>query len=92
MRHSFNFDGGEYLTTMGACWFVCYKYYIDRDHKFKKWETKNLSSRISTFNRTKQLHIFFLQQILKMKIKNLNKNHLGVTGDQIIGMTKILLS
>ena len=41
-RHSFAFEGGEDLTTMGATWFVSYCYYdkIDPTHKnWKKVET-----------------------------------------------------
>ena len=32
--HNFNFDGGEYLSQMGASWFTSYSYFylIDRTH------------------------------------------------------------
>jgi len=26
-NHDFNFDGGEYLTSMGATWFVSYSFF-----------------------------------------------------------------
>jgi hypothetical protein len=26
-NHDFNFDGGEYLTSMGATWFVSYSFH-----------------------------------------------------------------
>jgi hypothetical protein len=29
--HDFNFEGGHYLTRMGATWFVSYSYYCDID-------------------------------------------------------------
>ena len=37
-NHDFNFDGGEYLTSMGATWFVSYSFHSLRDKTHKNWE------------------------------------------------------
>jgi len=38
-KHSFNFEVGEYLTTMGASWFVSYSFYLRNKEFFslKQW-------------------------------------------------------
>jgi hypothetical protein len=91
-RHTFNFDGGEYLTTMGAAWFVSYSFYNLQDQTHLNWErVSTCPSRISTFNRTNQYHKFWLQQVLNMKDDNLNKNTIGLNATQIKQMARLLL-
>ena len=92
-RHSFAFEGGEDLTTMGATWFVSYCYYdkIDPTHKnWKKVETHN--SRQSVYRRTAHYHRFWLERVLEMDSERLSANTIGLTGDEVIKMAKILLN
>ena len=88
-RHTFNFDGGEDLTTMGACWFVSYLYYTKIDKNHKNWDrVSTTSSRISVFRRTSYYHKYWLTEILKMDVGNLNKNTLGLSGYDVKRMVE----
>lgn len=92
-RHPFHFDGGEYLTTMGAVWFVSYCYYdrIDKTHlNWKKISTA--SNRLSVYRRTVNFHKYWLNRVLEMSDGNLNKNTLGLSGQKVKTMAKKLLS
>jgi len=91
-RHTFQFEGGDALTTMGASWFVSYAYYCDVDQKHTNWNrVTTFQGRISVFNRTKKLHHFWLEQIANMKDENLNRNMLGINAGDIKNMVKMLL-
>lgn len=92
-RHTFNLEGGEELTTMGACWFVSYAYYkwVDNGHvNWKKVSTS--SSRISVYDRTKEMHKFWLLNVLNMNDNNLNKNTIGLNGKNIKTMAQKILN
>ena len=59
-NHDFNFEGGAYLTSMGASWFVSYMYFKKIDNKHNNWRNiKTAENRISTFNNTLKYHKFF---------------------------------
>lgn len=91
-RHTYNLEGGEELTTMGATWFVSYCWYNLMDKKHTNWQlVSTYRSRISVFNRTKQLHKFWLEQITQMGINNLNQNTIGLKGQDVINMSIQLL-
>ena len=80
-RHTFAFDGGEQLTTIGATFFVSYLYhrYVDSTHK--NWESiQTQRSRISTINRSESYHQVWLNHIGSMSEANLNRNTLGLDG------------
>ena len=89
-RHSFDFEGGEDLTTMGATWFVSYCYYDKIDRTHKNW--KKYPERVSIYNRTDHYHRFWLERILEMDTERLSTNTIGLTGDEVIKMAKILLN
>ncbi len=91
-RHSFNFDGGDELTTMGASWFVSYSYYRLIDNRHDNWRTvKTAGNRASVYERTKYLHKFWLTKILEMEDSKLNKNSLKLSAFQIKQMANQLL-
>ena len=55
-RHTFDFEGGDDLTTMGASWFISYLYHIEIDSNHRNWEVpKTKNGRVSVFLRTKCL-------------------------------------
>ena len=92
-KHSSTFEGRKILYKMGVSWFVSYCYYdkIDPTHKnWKKVETHN--SRQSVYRRTAHYHRSWLEKVSGMNPKNLNKNEIGLTGDEVIKMAKILLN
>ncbi len=92
-RHTFNFDGGDTLTTLGACWFVSYSYYkyIDSTHLNWKFVT-TYRNRQSVYNRSQPYHKYWFTEILKMNEANLNKNHLNINGYDIKRMAKEILA
>ena len=92
-RHTFMFNGGEELTTMGAAWFVsyCYSKLINASHV--NWKrVKTTSTRISVFNRTTNFHKYWLQKVLQMDEYNLDKNTIGLSGNQVKEMAHDLLN
>ena len=89
-RHSFAFEGGEDLTTMGATWFVSYCYYDKIDRTHRNWE--KYPERVSIYNRTDHYHRFWLERVLEMDSERLSANTIGLTGDEVIKMAKILLN
>ncbi|MCL2675966.1 MAG: hypothetical protein FWE84_05225 [Firmicutes bacterium] len=92
-RHTFSFDGGEELTTMGAGWFVSYSYYQHLDRTHRNWNRiSTAASRSSVYHRTTNMHNYWLQQVLYMNDDNLNKNTLGLSSSSIKEMAKKLLA
>ncbi|WP_288585089.1 hypothetical protein [uncultured Treponema sp.] len=92
-RHVFSFNGGELLTTIGACWFVsyCYYEYIDKTHQ--NWKiVKTAANRKSVYLRTRQYHKNWLKEISKMDDRNLNRNSLKLKASQIKQMESDLLA
>jgi hypothetical protein len=90
--HPFNFGGGSELATMGASWFVSYSYYRFRDKTHMNWNEVSTGRRIGDFNKTKDLHQFWLQQVLDMDDAKLKINEIGLTGPQVRQMAEALLA
>ena len=88
-KHSFSFEGGDILSKMSATWFVSYMYYLKIDKNHINW--KKYESRIYYFNKSMLYHKFWLQKILEMNEKNLQKNKIGVAPDKVKEMAQILL-
>ena len=91
-EYAFNFEGGEELRKMGATWFVSYSFYLYKDKSHMNW--KNISTykfRINVFNRTKNYHGFWLQQVLNMNDKKLNTNKIGLKAQKTQEMARVLL-
>jgi hypothetical protein len=90
--HEFIFDGGEYLTKIGASWFVSYLYYCNIDKSHMNWERiKTVKYRISIFNKTKKYHKDWLQQILPMNEHKLETNKIGLDALTIKRMAEELI-
>jgi hypothetical protein len=91
--HSFSFEGGDILATIGATWFVSYAYYKHIDRTHKNWErVKTSVSRASTFSRSAKYHRYWLGEVLKMNDENLKKNTIGITPSATKKMASELLS
>lgn len=91
-RHTFSFDGGEELTTLGAVWFVSYSWFNKIDTTHLNWQNvSTYDSRISTYKRTQEYHMYWLKQIIHMNECNLDKNKIGLKGSEVIAMAKKLL-
>lgn len=91
--HNFNFDGGEILTGMGATWFVSYAYYEKIDKNHRNWKkVSTAQTRLSRYNKSKQYHKAWLQEVVVMNPANLNKNTIGLNASQTVAMAKELLA
>ena len=83
-RHTFSFDGGDLLTTIGATFFVSYLYhrYVDSTHR--NWASiKTQQSRISTINRSEEYHSIWLKHIGSMSEVKLSRNTIGLDGASV---------
>ncbi|QEJ99089.1 hypothetical protein [Treponema phagedenis] len=93
MRHVFSFEGGEYLSSMGASWFVSYAYYDKVDKSQIKWQAVDtVDQRISLYKRTDKYHIKWLEEVCNMQDDKLNTNTLGLDANEIKIMVQELLS
>lgn len=91
-RHTFSFEGGEQLTTIGATFFVSYLYHWHVDSTHSNWASiKTKNSRISTINRSEKYHRVWLKHIGGMNDANLNKNTLGLDGEVVKKMALAIL-
>jgi hypothetical protein len=90
--HEFNFDGGEYLSKIGASWFVSYSYYVFVDGNHLNWcNIKTVAYRTRIYDTTKIYHKFWLTQVENMNNNFLNKNQIGVDASITKKMAKELL-
>lgn len=95
--HEFNFEGGEILRSIGAARFVSHAYYIYIDNKHRSWNNHEFSrlsvqSRTNNYNKSKQYHIGWLNEVLKMQQLDKHKNKCGLKSTQIkIMAAEILL-
>lgn len=93
MGHDFNFDGGEYLTKMGASWFVSYMYYLKIDNMHLNWDKiKTANTRINVFDKTTKYHKFWLNEVLKVSNDKLNTNKIGINAYETKRMANQLLN
>lgn len=91
-RNCFQFEGGEDLTTMGACWFVSYAYYCYIDKGHLNWNrVSTYNNRISVYNRSSRYRRLWLSEIVDMSNDNLNKNTIGLSATDIKTMAAELL-
>lgn len=91
-RHTFSFEGGEKLTTIGATFFVSYLYYRHVDATHRNWESiKTKTSRISTITNSEQYYRSWLECVVGMIDANLNRNTLGLDGTTVKKMARAIL-
>ena len=91
-QHTFTFQGGRDLTTMGACWFVSYCYYKKIKPSHLNWrKPSTYKNRICVFKKTENMHKYYLERVLEMDITNLNKNQMDLNGIRIKEMAAELL-
>lgn len=94
--HEFNFEGGELLTPIGAAWFVSFAYheYVDKNHvnwKNPKYSPLSVQSRTNNYNRSKQYHMGWLYEVLKMQQLDRQKNFCGLHSTKIKEMAAEVL-
>lgn len=92
-NNNFDFAGGEYLTKIGASWFISYMYYINKDRTHLNWKSiSTVPTRVSYCNRYSRFHKIWIQEIINMDPKNLSRNKIGLSGIEVIKMAEKLLN
>ena len=80
------------LNRIGASWFVSYAYYEKFDKTHRNWEyVSTLTTRINGYNRNKQYHRIWLEEILQIKDYRLGLNKLGLSASDVKKMARELL-
>lgn len=80
--HEFNFEGGGFLTQMGASWFTSYSYFYLVDRSHNNWR-KRKSRPTELYWQTTKYHLFWLRQIIDMNENKLSTNKIELTGKQV---------
>jgi hypothetical protein len=80
----FNLNGGRKLTSMGAAWFVSCLYCERIDPKHLNWQnTKTAQRRKSVFDRTRNLHDYWIGQIRNISDSHIMTNKIGLTAAEV---------
>lgn len=93
--HDFAFPGGKAFKRMGASWFVSYGYYKYVDSSHMNWEgvmENARTTRISVYRNNKNMHKYWLLEVLTMNERKMNTNSLGLTGMEIKQMAKKIIA
>ena len=89
----FKFAGGKHLTRIGASWFVSYMYSTLENPTHLNWKNvSNPSARASNCVRNSVYHKIWIDEIVGMNPKQLQRNKIGLTGQEILDMAKIVQS
>lgn len=90
-RSYFNFPGGKQLTRIGASWFVSYLYSVNEDPTHLNWKkVSTYSARASLCAKNSAYHKTWIDEIVGMNPKQLQRNKLGLTGNDVITMAQKL--
>lgn len=90
-HHNYAFDGADYLVVMGSSWFISYMYYDLIDRKHQNWRrVRTYPNRSAVYRRTQEFHQTYLHEILKMDPNLLNRNAIGILGNDVIAMAKMI--
>lgn len=90
--HSYNFEGGKLLKSIGTSFFVSYLYNQRLDPTHANWKPiATRASRISTINSSRLHHLDWLTRVQFMNEANLDKNSLGLSGREVKEMATLLL-
>lgn len=91
-KHSFNFNGGNTLSKIGASWFVSYSYYLLVDMHHLNWNYCNtVKMRKSFFSSSHKYHSYWLKQVLQMNPAKLTSNLLCLKGEEVINMANKII-
>lgn len=92
MRHGFEFAGGDMLTTIGVTWFVSFAYCESVDRSHRNWErVTTAANRKATFERSREYHRLWLEEVAHMNPKQLSRNTIGVAPSDCKAMARDVL-
>lgn len=95
-NHSFNFEGGDILSKIGAAWFVSRAYFEYVDNSHLNWKTAKLTenshkSRNSKFINSKKYHLIWLNEVLSMNNLDAHKNMVNLKSLKIKNMASKII-
>ncbi len=81
-KHDYNFNGGNYLRRIGASYYVCYLYSINKDPKETRWQGVNTKdNRNKIIIKQTRFCKLWLDEICKMK--KVGTNSMGLTVGEV---------
>ena len=87
----FNFPGGIQLTQIGASWFVSYMYSVKKDPTHLNWKKVSThSARSSVCAKNSAYHKIWINEIVGMNPNQLQRNAIGLTGQEILDMANVV--
>ena len=90
--HAFAFYGGEQLNKMGAVWFVSYAYHEHIDATHLTWRRVSTArTRAKRFSNTFSYHRYWLDKIMSMDSRRLEKNEIGLTALEVKRMAEAVM-
>ena len=90
MSKPFNCNAGDKLSQIGASYLVCYLYSINIDNNEIRYKKRKLN-KINLIKQNKQNIVDWLKFLRNSKPSNLNKNKMGIKGNEVINMINVLL-
>ena len=81
-KHDYNFAGGNHLRRIGASYYVCYLYCINKDPKELRWQgVKTQDDRNKTIIKHNSFCRLWLEEICKMQ--KVGTNSMGLTVGEV---------
>ncbi len=91
-RHTFGFEGGEQLTTVGATFFVSYLCYLHVDPMHRYWDSSETkAARRSPIANATKCHRAWLDRVGGMSDAKLARNTLRLDGAKVKAMARLIL-
>ena len=87
----FNFEGGKFLSDIGASWFIAYAYYTYVDSNYLVWNSldkESVATRKSNFFKYKMYHKIWAEKVLYMNENNLKKTKLNLLPTDVKAMAQ----
>ena len=81
-KHDYNFNGGNYLRRIGASYYACYLYSINKDPNETRWQSVNTKdNRNKIIVKQTSFCKLWLDEIRKMK--KVGTNSMGLTVGEV---------
>ena len=81
-KHDYNFNGGNYLRRIGASYYVCYLYSINKNSNETRWQSVNTKdSRNKIIIKRNSFCRLWLEEICKMQ--KVGTNSMGLTVGEV---------
>lgn len=91
-NHDFSFEGGQFLSRIGAWWFVSYSYHNFIDENHLAWRNvKTAEYRKKIYDKTRQYHEYWLTEVQFMERLDVHGNSGDLSSERIKEMAQEVL-